>query len=97
MPSTSAIVDANQSAVSQTQKKKKRKHARAGQSDSKPADPMERRVEQSTELTGAPEPPPAGPSKAKKRKKTVVLDLSTVISSPAAAQVRLGPLGLRDH
>jgi len=85
---TSVPADTNQSTIPQTQKKKKRKQAGEGQSDSTPAASMERGIDPSTEPVGAPEPPPAGPSKTKKRK-TVVLDLSTVIQPPVTAQVRL--------
>lgn len=89
-PSTSVATDADQSVVSQKQKKR-RKHAGAGQSDSTPADSSERHAEASAEPVGALEPPQTEPSKTKKRKKTVVLDLPTVIPSSAAAQVRLDP------
>lgn len=68
---------------------KKRGRAGASQSDSTSADLAERRVEPPMKPAGAPKPPPAESSKTGKRKKTVVLDLSTVIPSQTAAQVRL--------
>lgn len=89
--STSATTDANQVTVSPTQKKRKKKRAKSGQSDSTSVDPAEQRVEESTEVVSAPEPPPAEASKTKKRRKTVVLDLSTVIPLSAATQVYPGP------
>lgn len=87
-PSINAVASADQLTVSRTQKKQ----AGAGQRDPASADPAEQCVAPSAELTGAPEPPSTEPSKTKKRKKTVVLDLSTVIPSPGAAQVCLAPL-----
>lgn len=90
VPSTSAATDANQLTVSPTQKKRKRKRAKSSQSDSTSVDLVEQRVEESTEVTSAPEPPPAEAPKTKKRKKTVVLDLSTVILPPAVTQVYPG-------
>lgn len=87
--SASAVVDANQSTVSQTQKKNKKKNTGVSQSNPTPVDLVERRLEPSTESAGAPELPPAEPSRTKKRKKTVVVDLSAVIQPPAAPQVRL--------
>lgn len=79
-PSTSVGADTNQSVVPKKQTKT-RKYPVASRSDSTPMDSAERRVEPPTE--------PAESSKAGKRGKTVVLDLSTVIPSPTAAQVRL--------
>ena len=81
-PSTSAGAGANQSVVSQKQTNP-RKYPGTSQSDLTQVGSAERRVEPPTE--------PAESSKAgaSKRKKTVVLDLSTVIPSPASAQVRL--------
>jgi len=79
-PSTSAGADTNHSVVPQKQTKT-RKYPVASHSDSTPVDSAERRVGPPTE--------PAESSKAGKRGKTVVLDLSTVIPSPTAAQVRL--------
>ena len=78
----SVVVSVNQGLASQTQKKKKKKKAGAGQNIPMPTDPVGQDVELPVE--------PAGPSKIGKRK-TVVLDLSTVIPPPAVAQVRLGP------
>lgn len=89
--STSAAADTNQASVFPTQKKKKRKGAKADQSDSTSMDLAEQHVEQSTEVASISKPPPAEASKTKKRKKTVVLDLSAVIPPPAAAQVYPGP------
>lgn len=86
-PSTSAGPDTNQPVVPQKQKKKG-KYTGATQGDSMLADSADRRVEPPTKPAGAPKPPPAESSKIGKRKKTVVLDLSTVIPSPAATQVR---------
>ena len=88
--SASVVADVNQSTISQTQKRKKKKNTGMGQSDPAPADSVERRIEPPAEPAGAPEPPVRS-SKTKERKKTVVLDLSTVIQTPAAAQVCLDP------
>jgi len=88
-PSTGVVVEGNRSVISQAQKKK-RKNA-TGQSDSTSADPVERRIEPSAEPVDAPEPTPAEPQRTKKRKKTVVLDLSTVIHPPSTTQVCLHP------
>lgn len=90
-PGTSAVAEGNRSVISQAQKKKKRKTT-AGQSDSTSADPVGRRIEPSAEPADAPEPAPAEPQRTKKRKKTVVLDLSTVIHPPSTTQVCLHSL-----
>lgn len=88
---TSAATDVNHATIPPTQKKKKRKGAKAGQSDSTSMDLAEQHVEQSAEVASISKPPPAEASKTKRRKKTVVLDLSTVIPPPADAQVYPGP------
>ena len=89
VPGPSVVAGVNQVATSQTQKKR-RKKAGVGQSEPTPTDPVEQHVEPLAEPAAAPEPPPAEPPKTRKRK-TVVLELSTVIQPPAVAQVRLGP------
>ena len=86
-PSTTAVAQVNQLTISQTQKKKK-KNAGAGQSDSTVTDPVERRIEPPREQADAP----VEPQTTKKRKKTVVLDLSTVIQSPSTTQACSDPL-----
>ena len=86
---SSAVGGANQGTTSPTQKKKRRKKAGVGQSDPTPVEPMGQHIEPPTEPTNAPEPPPVEPARTRKRK-TIVLDLSTVIQPSAAAQVRLG-------
>jgi hypothetical protein len=85
--STSVVADADQLAIPKTQRKKKKKNVGVGRSDSTSTDLAEQHVEPPAEPAGPSEPPPAGPSRAKKQK-TVVLDLSTVIQPPATAQVR---------
>lgn len=85
------ILNASSISAGTSTKKKKRKPAGVSQSDSTHADPAGRRVEPPIEPASTPKLPPAEPSRTGKRKKTVVLDLSTVIPSPAAAQVRPDP------
>ena len=85
----SVVGGTNQGTTSQTQKKKRKKKA-VGQSDPTPMAPVDQHVEPPTESPSAPEPPPTKLLGTRKRK-TVVLDLSTVIQPPVAAQVCLGP------
>lgn len=84
---TDAVADSNQPAISATKKKKKRKNARAAQGDSTHAESTEQPAEPVTEPVDPPESPPFEPPKTKKQKKTVVLELSDVIPSPAGTQV----------
>lgn len=86
----------NQPTVSTTKKKRRRKTAGAAQTESTTAEPAELHAEPTTESAHAQGPPPAEPSRTKKMK-TVILDLSTVISSPTTTQVRIDLFGLRDQ
>jgi hypothetical protein len=84
---TIAVAAPNQSTVSTTKKKKKRKNPGPTQTDSISPELAELHAQQAD----ASEPAIAEPSKNKKPK-TVVVDLSTVILSPATTQVRIDPL-----
>lgn len=84
---TTAVVDLNQLNFSTT--KKKGKNAGTTQTHPTPPELGDSHVELATKPADVPEPPPTEPLRTKKRKKTVVLDLSTVIPSPAATQVRM--------
>lgn len=84
---TKASVSVDQPTVSTS--KKKGKNTGTAQTDSTPAEVAESHTELVTELADAPNLPPAEPSRTKKRKKTVILELSTVIPSPATTQVRM--------
>ena len=86
--SASAVADPDQSSISTARKKRKRKNAGAAQANSTPAEPAERAVELAVGSFDVPKPPPAEPSRAKKRK-TVVLEPLTVIPSPVDTQVRI--------
>jgi hypothetical protein len=85
--SASIVADSNQPSTSTAKRKKKKKSVGAVQTDPTPAEPEERAVEPTIELADVPKPP-----LATKKRKTVVLDLLTVIPSPAATQVRIDSL-----